>query len=220
LVGFRAGLGLRLESLTNCQIAAAQATWRSDAYRLFDVTLRRDFNLDGTLHELLIVFTCKTHPVDHKPHFRPRKKTGEGTSNLQSGIIQCLLRRDENRPGDAKLTQAAIPYTEAAHRALIALRCAKNHRPFNSVLDEDYQAEVNMLRPGTKLPHPAAVSRDIQAIYLDLSIVMSRSGSVRFSAGFSRTGNRTFGPVQPPSPNRELDHRFGPVQCQTPEPDP
>jgi hypothetical protein len=36
-------------------------------------------------------------------------------------------------------------------------------------LDEDYQAEVNMLRPGTKLPHPATVSRDIQAIYLDMS---------------------------------------------------
>jgi hypothetical protein len=26
-----------------------------------------------------------------------------------------------------------------------------------------------MLRPGTKLPHPATVSRDIQAIYLDMS---------------------------------------------------
>ena len=65
---------------------------------------------------------------------------------------------------------ATISYTEAAHCALIALRCAKNHRPFNSVLDEDYQAEVNMLRPGTKLPHPVTVSRDIQAIYLDMSM--------------------------------------------------
>jgi hypothetical protein len=37
------------------------------------------------------------------------------------------------------------------------------------VLDEDYQAEVDMLCPGTKLPHPATVSRDIQAIYLDMS---------------------------------------------------
>ncbi|KAF8495269.1 hypothetical protein F5888DRAFT_1615947, partial [Russula emetica] len=97
-------------------------------------------------------------------------KTGEGTSNLQSGITQCFERRGENRPSNAKVAQmAVIPYTEAAHRALIALRCAKNHRLFNSVLDEDYQAEVNMLRPGTRLPHPTTVSRDIQAIYLDVS---------------------------------------------------
>lgn len=133
--------------------------------------MRRDYNADGTPHELLFVFTCKTNPEGHKPHFRPRKKTGEGTSNLQSGINQCFERRGESRPGNAMAAHAAtIPYTEAAHRALIALRCAKNHRPFNSVLDEDYQAEVNMLRPGTKLPHPVTVSRDIQAIYLDMSM--------------------------------------------------
>jgi hypothetical protein len=39
------------------------------------------------------------------------------------------------------------PYSAAAHRTLIAMWCAKNHGPFNSVLDEDYQAEVEMLRP-------------------------------------------------------------------------
>jgi hypothetical protein len=127
------------------------------------------------------VFTCKTHPADHKPHFRPRNKTGEGTSNLQSAITQCFERWGGNRPGDAKVAQAAvIPYTEAAHRALIALRCAKNHRPFNSVLDEDYQAEVNMLRPGTKLPHPTTVSRDIQAIYLDMSMHVRNYFQVSF----------------------------------------
>jgi hypothetical protein len=92
------------------------------------------------------------------------------SSDIQSGITQCFNHRGENRPGNTKVAQAAaIPYTEAAHCALIALRCAKNHHPFNSVLDEDYQAEVDMLCPGTKLPHPATVSRDIQAIYLDMS---------------------------------------------------
>ena len=137
--------------------------------------------MDGTPHELLFVFTCKTNPEGHKPHFRPRKKTGEGTSNLQSGITQCFERRGENRPGTAMVAHAAaIPYTEAAHRVLIALRCAKNHRPFNSVLDEDYQAEVNMLRPGTKLPHPATVSRDIQAIYLNMSKHICDYFEVRF----------------------------------------
>ncbi len=108
--------------------------------------------------------------MDHKPHFWPQKKTGKGTSNLQSGITQCFEHQGGNQPNDAKVARAAvIPYTKAAHRALIVLRCAKNHRPFNSVLDKDYQAEVNMLRPGTKLPHPTTISRDIQAIYLDMS---------------------------------------------------
>jgi hypothetical protein len=84
--------------------------------------------------------------------------------------MQCFERQGENRPSDARVARAAaIPYTAAAHHALIALRCAKNHRPFNSVLDEDYQAEVNMLHPGTKLLHPTTVSRDIHAIYLDMS---------------------------------------------------
>ena len=57
---------------------------------------------------------------------------------------------------------------EAAHYALIALCCAKNHCLFNFVLDEDYQAEVNMLHPGTKLSHPVTVSRNTQAIYLNM----------------------------------------------------
>jgi hypothetical protein len=54
------------------------------------------------------------------------------------------------------------PYSAAAHHTLIAMWCAKNH--FNSVLDEDYQAEVEMLCPGTILPGPQTVSRDIKSI--------------------------------------------------------
>ncbi|KAF8218445.1 hypothetical protein L208DRAFT_1351366, partial [Tricholoma matsutake] len=52
---------------------------------------------------------------------------------------------------------------------LIALRCTKNHRPFNSVLDEDYQAEVEMLQPGTIIPSPQMVSHDIKAMYTEMS---------------------------------------------------
>ncbi|KAF8218613.1 hypothetical protein L208DRAFT_1349570, partial [Tricholoma matsutake] len=45
----------------------------------------------------------------------------------------------------------------------------KNHHPFNSVLDEDYQAEVEILQPGTILPLPQTVSHDIKAIYAEMS---------------------------------------------------
>ncbi|KAF8218480.1 hypothetical protein L208DRAFT_1350996, partial [Tricholoma matsutake] len=44
--------------------------------------------------------------------------------------------------------------------------CTKNHCPFNSVLDEDYQAEVEMLQPGTIIPSPQMVSRDIKLCIL------------------------------------------------------
>jgi hypothetical protein len=49
------------------------------------------------------------------------------------------------------------------------MQCAKNHRSFNSVLDEDYQAEVEMLCPGTILPGPQTVSCDIKSIYAKMS---------------------------------------------------
>ncbi|KAF8799387.1 hypothetical protein BYT27DRAFT_7217763 [Phlegmacium glaucopus] len=65
-----------------------------------------------------------------------------------------------------------IPYSEPAHRALIALRCAKNARPINSVLDDDYKLEVEMLQPGTKIPHPMTVQRDLLYIYEQASIAV------------------------------------------------
>ncbi|EIN05206.1 hypothetical protein PUNSTDRAFT_36609, partial [Punctularia strigosozonata HHB-11173 SS5] len=56
-------------------------------------------------------------------------------------------------------------YSPLRHRALIALRCASSHRSFNSVLDADYRAKVEMLRPGTVLPSPLTILRDTVAIY-------------------------------------------------------
>ncbi|KDQ20120.1 hypothetical protein BOTBODRAFT_102100, partial [Botryobasidium botryosum FD-172 SS1] len=58
-----------------------------------------------------------------------------------------------------------LQYTPAMHRAVIALRCAMSKRPFNIVNDPYYKMEVELLRPGTIVPHPSTVSRDICAIY-------------------------------------------------------
>jgi len=63
----------------------------------------------------------------------------------------------------------SIPYTPETHRALIALRCAKHSRPINSILDDDYRTEVEMLRPGTALPHPTTIQRDLISIYIHMS---------------------------------------------------
>lgn len=60
-------------------------------------------------------------------------------------------------------------YSPAAHRVLLALRCAKSLRPFNSIADVEYQLEVAMLRPNTIIPNPITISRDIKQIYIELS---------------------------------------------------
>ncbi|KAH8110931.1 hypothetical protein DFH11DRAFT_1513749, partial [Phellopilus nigrolimitatus] len=94
--------------------------------------------------------------------------TSQGTSNLKSGAEIC----DQSRgvvAAVARLTGSAPPYSLAAHRALIALRAAKSHRPFNFVTDPHYKLEVEMLRPGTIIPHPTTVSRDINTLYVGLS---------------------------------------------------
>ena len=69
---------------------------------------------------------------------------GHGTKNLQEGVWSCD-KCIGDVAGATSDQPAGEPYTHAGHHTLIALQCAKNHRPFNSVLDEDYQAEVQML---------------------------------------------------------------------------
>jgi hypothetical protein len=80
--------------------------------------------------------------------------------NIQDGIKACDKHVGTvNNTTTVKST--GQPYSAAAHHTLIAMWCAKNHCPFNSVLDEDYQAEVEMLHSGTILPGPQTVSHDI-----------------------------------------------------------
>ncbi|KAI0041494.1 hypothetical protein FA95DRAFT_1468683, partial [Auriscalpium vulgare] len=97
--------------------------------------------------------------------------TSQGTKNLLRNIQQCEKRRgvaagsNSSAGAQQTITNAVSAYTPARHRALIAMRCAHSKRPFRSVLDAHYQAEVELLRPGTILPAPSTVSRDVQAIY-------------------------------------------------------
>ena len=145
-------------------------SWRSEVYDHYDVTLQRNLTETQQPFSMTIVFTCKTHPHHHTSvRTRLRGKTGDGTSNLQKDVDICLRKQGCDH---VKPTSSAIPYTEAGHRALIALRCAKNACPINSVLDEDYRLEVEMLRPGTKLPRAMSVQRDMVYIYVQTSIAV------------------------------------------------
>ncbi|KAJ7911010.1 hypothetical protein B0H13DRAFT_1615091, partial [Mycena leptocephala] len=97
----------------------------------------------------------------------------QGTKNLQRSMEQCCRKRgvaadvDSSKGAQQDLFRSISRYTLAHHRALIALRCARSHRPFNSVKDELYLEEVELLRPGTHVPSPSTVSRDVQTLYLE-----------------------------------------------------
>ena len=97
--------------------------------------------------DLQTLITCETHPENHVgPHFCQHTRTGQGTSNLQQDVDQCLKKQSLDSYPKSDLV---IPYSEANHHALIALCCTKSACPINMVTDEDYLAEVEMLCPGT-----------------------------------------------------------------------
>ncbi|KAF8240127.1 hypothetical protein L208DRAFT_1234566 [Tricholoma matsutake] len=93
---------------------------------------------------------------------------GHGTKNLLEGVQSCDKHLGV-AAGAVSVQPAGEPYTPAGHHTLIALQCAKNHCPFNLVLDDDYQAEVEMLQPRTIIPSPQTVSCDIKAMYAEMS---------------------------------------------------
>ncbi|KAG1719768.1 uncharacterized protein EDB91DRAFT_1065342 [Suillus paluster] len=114
-------------------------------------------------------------------------QNGQGTKNLQRGVDECETRRGvqagtlDSVGAQQTLENSVSSYTQAAHRALIALRCAVSKRPFNFVTDPHYIAEVQLLRPGVIIPNPRTVARDVSAIYLEGSKQVKVYFSVRLS---------------------------------------
>ncbi|KAG1884719.1 hypothetical protein F4604DRAFT_1574201 [Suillus subluteus] len=113
-------------------------------------------------------------------------QTGQGTKNLNQGVMECAARRGVSTSGanstgaQQTITGSISKYTAEAHRALIALRCAVNKRPFHSVADPLYIEEVKLLRPDVQVPSPRTVSRDINTIYYEASKNVKIYFSVRF----------------------------------------
>jgi len=93
-------------------------------------------------------------------------KTGDGTTKLQKSALVCDVLQ-----GVAAPAMVATPtfYTPAAHCTIIAMRSATSNHPFNAVTDKYYKMEVEMLRPGTIIPHPTTISQDIKHLYVELS---------------------------------------------------
>ncbi|QRW04488.1 AC transposase [Ceratobasidium sp. AG-Ba] len=123
-------------------INASLGAWRSSVYQHYNSYLDRIYDEHGSPSRLTFRFECKyKHP-------RTQFNT-EIDSDSQSRYFNG--------------------YSEARHRTLIALRCAQNKRSFNSVDDNLYQEEVDLLRPGTILPSSRTVSPDTQVLYASSS---------------------------------------------------
>lgn len=152
--------------------------WRSAVYSHYNVSLERC----SETQTLTFRFTCRFDPTGHPSVTRARLATSHGTSNLDRGRKKCDKARGiKANPSNDPQQQPTPPYSFAKHRVLIAARCASSRRPFNSVADPHYIQEVELLRPGTKLPSPATVSRDLNKMY------EFGAGAVReyFSVSFS-----------------------------------
>ena len=146
--------------------------WKSSVYDHYDLAVERLSYPDGSRLKIRFKFTCRFDPINHPVHFRDREKTAQGTTNLSRGMKACLKRRgaagangDSPMNAQQNLHRTVSTYTEHRHRALIALRCAASHRAFNTIEDPLYLEEIEMLRPGTKVPSTSTVSRDLQTLY-------------------------------------------------------
>lgn len=153
--------------------AASAKTWKSPVYGHYHVSIKRIE--DNEERYIDFIFTCKYGASNHPPQRRRQMGTKDGTGNLHKTLLKCS---GQIQPAIESHSPKDLLYSPAAHRALIALRCATSRRPFNSVSDPLYACEVQMLHPGTKLPSPSTVSRDISMMYESGSNVVKQYFSV------------------------------------------
>jgi hypothetical protein len=158
--------------------------WKSPVYEHYDLSVERLTNSNGSPLKIRFKFTCRFDPINHPAHFRDREKTAQGTTNLSRGMKACLKIRgtdgDSAANSQQNLHRTISTYTEHRHRALISLRCAASHRAFNMIEDPLYLEEIEMLRPGTRVPSTSTVSRDLQTLYQEGSKLVVDYFSVCF----------------------------------------
>ncbi|KAG6821833.1 hypothetical protein H0H92_000600, partial [Tricholoma furcatifolium] len=108
------------------------------------------------------------------------------TSNLKTHAIKCFgqdvvqaaFDKDDSaisqdgsifaafaRKGQQPVTVSHRALTSDATRAHIALWCAESNQPMNVVNDRQFKTLMQAGRPGTSLPSPTTVSRDIKAAF-------------------------------------------------------
>ncbi|CAE6371524.1 unnamed protein product [Rhizoctonia solani] len=144
--------------------AAAMSSWTSYIYAHFNVFVERRVDEYGE-QTLWFRFECKNDPILHT-QYRARKDTSSGTHNLIRGADACQLACNAAQSSLAS-TEEVREFSLARLRTLIALWCTRNHRPFELFRDDLFAAIVHELRPGTTIPDPSTISRDVRSIYIN-----------------------------------------------------
>jgi hypothetical protein len=99
--------------LIRAYLEASKATWRSSVYDHFDITLCREMDARG-----------RPKILSHPANIRARMSTGHGTKNIQDGVKACD-KCVGTVTNTTTVKSTGQPYSAAAHRTLIAMRCAK-----------------------------------------------------------------------------------------------
>ncbi|KAG1771677.1 hypothetical protein EV702DRAFT_1136563 [Suillus placidus] len=192
-------------------ISTSKARWNSAAYDHYKISLKRRLKADGSPDYLEFEFVCRSDPVNHKPHHRKRMQTAQGTKNLNRGVKECIQRRGISTQGpDATgaqqtLSSSVSKYTPQAHRALIAMRCAVNKRPFNFVFHSSAHL-VNGLSRVTKKTRPTFPS--LLTLWMDISTAPAfLKSSYTLQVEFFSTGKM-------PVPPDHDSHKWHSIFCQ------
>lgn len=115
----------------------------------------------------MIVYACKWNDPKHRIVSRTRSNFLAGTTNLNNSAKTCEKRNSHRMALLAASADESSPpeYSEAMHRAIVVLHCAHSKRSFQSLKDPWYLAEVELLRPGTRVPSPQMGQRDLLVLH-------------------------------------------------------
>ena len=88
----------------------------------------------------------------------------DSTGNLSRHVKGC----DPEETAETEMISAyasGATYSPGRLRFLVAMWCARRHRPFAIVDDPEFQEIARMLYSKAKIPSHWTVSRDVQAIF-------------------------------------------------------
>lgn len=119
--------------------------------------------------------SCR-HPSKHVDRMEYQDSTG----NLARHVKMC---EPDDTPQVEQITAYAHGATYSPERLcfLIAMWCARRHRPFSIVEDPEFQEIVRMLYNKAKIPSRMSVSRDVRAIFNECKERVCRMFKVRGS---------------------------------------
>ncbi|OJT13582.1 hypothetical protein TRAPUB_9870 [Trametes pubescens] len=139
-------------------LAELKTKWRSSVYKHFE----EPKIIQGPNGVIIHRFVCRKNPSKHID----RVDYEESTGNLTRHRSLC---EPDDIPEVAMITAYArgTAYSPARVRYLLAMWCARRHRPFTIVDDPEFQELLCMLYAKVELPSRVTLSRDVQMITLD-----------------------------------------------------